>query len=284
MSSSSKCKSEILELDVYQLLHITIDANDAEIKKAFRKKALSCHPDKNPDNPAAAAEFDRLKKILEVLLDPGTRAAYDKVLKGRRLAAVRASQTNARTQKLKKDLERREKEAALAKDKLSDKERFASELQRLEKEGELLIAEEIARLERDAKEERLRASSRLHPTSATAAQDTEGSYRVKVRWDTPEGAVPYTKDQIYNLFYKVWCRNLVSCLIRVWCCVVLCSLVLCGTLYSLVLCGTLYSLVLCGTLYSLVLCGSLYSLVLCGTPYSLVLCGSLYSLVLCNEK
>ena len=42
-----------------------------QIKKAFRKKALVCHPDKNPDNPQAAAEFDQLKKILEVLLDPG---------------------------------------------------------------------------------------------------------------------------------------------------------------------------------------------------------------------
>lgn len=42
-----------------------------QIKKAYRKKALKCHPDKNPDNPEAAAEFDQLQKILEVLLDAG---------------------------------------------------------------------------------------------------------------------------------------------------------------------------------------------------------------------
>lgn len=42
-----------------------------QIKKSFRKKALDCHPDKNPDNPDAADQFDRLKKILEILLDPG---------------------------------------------------------------------------------------------------------------------------------------------------------------------------------------------------------------------
>lgn len=42
-----------------------------QIRKAYRKRALECHPDKNPDNPAAAEEFDRLKKILEILLDVG---------------------------------------------------------------------------------------------------------------------------------------------------------------------------------------------------------------------
>lgn len=42
-----------------------------QIKKAYRKKALKCHPDKNPDNPEAAEEFNQLKKILEVLLDAG---------------------------------------------------------------------------------------------------------------------------------------------------------------------------------------------------------------------
>ena len=42
-----------------------------QIKKSYRKKALKCHPDKNPDNPDAAREFDRLKKILEILLDSG---------------------------------------------------------------------------------------------------------------------------------------------------------------------------------------------------------------------
>ncbi|XP_018014847.1 dnaJ homolog subfamily C member 17 [Hyalella azteca] len=199
---SSKCK-EILDLDIYEILGIGIEATDAEVKKSFRKKALSCHPDKNPDNPAAAAEFDRLKKILEVLLDPSTRAAYDKVLRGRKLAAVRARQTSAQNQKLKHDLERREREAALVKDNLSDKERFKRELQRLEKEGEQIIAEEIIRLEREAKEERLRARSRLQgePDGRSKAA-AESSYRVKVRWVTPESATPYTKDMIFNHFYK----------------------------------------------------------------------------------
>lgn len=192
-----------MQLDLYEILSISIDASENEIKKAFRKSARECHPDKNPDNPAAGAEFDRLKKILEVLIDPGSRAAYDRVLKGRRLAAVRARETSAKTQKLKSDLERREREVALAKDKLSDAERFRRELKRLEEEGAQIIAEEVARAEKEAKEERKKVASRLsQPAPSPAAATKEGSYKVKVRWTTAEETEPYTKDQIHTLFYK----------------------------------------------------------------------------------
>ena len=37
-------------LDLYLLLEVESDADDKTIRKAYRKKALSCHPDKNPDN------------------------------------------------------------------------------------------------------------------------------------------------------------------------------------------------------------------------------------------
>lgn len=44
-----------------------------QIKKAYRKKALTCHPDKNPDNPETVALFLRLSKALEVLIDETAR-------------------------------------------------------------------------------------------------------------------------------------------------------------------------------------------------------------------
>ena len=40
----------IIEKDLYALLEIEPDADEKTIKKAYRKKALTCHPDKNPDN------------------------------------------------------------------------------------------------------------------------------------------------------------------------------------------------------------------------------------------
>lgn len=93
-----------------------------QIRKAFRKKALDCHPDKNPDNPNAAKEFNRLKTILEILLDSGARNAYDKVLKGRKAAAQRARERNLKSQKLKSELELREKLSS-QKSQISEEER-----------------------------------------------------------------------------------------------------------------------------------------------------------------
>ncbi|KAK2104793.1 DnaJ (Hsp40), sub C, member 17 [Saguinus oedipus] len=65
-------------MDLYVLLGIEEKAADKEVKKAYRQKALSCHPDKNPDNPKAAELFHQLSQALEVLTDAAARAAYDK--------------------------------------------------------------------------------------------------------------------------------------------------------------------------------------------------------------
>jgi DnaJ family protein C protein 17 len=45
------------------------------VKKAYRKKALACHPDKNPDNPKAAELFHQLSKALEILTDASARVS-----------------------------------------------------------------------------------------------------------------------------------------------------------------------------------------------------------------
>lgn len=55
-----------------------------------------------------------------ILSYTGTRAAYNKVLKGRKAAAIRARESSAKTQKLKSDLQRREREASDAKNHISD--------------------------------------------------------------------------------------------------------------------------------------------------------------------
>ncbi|XP_029807861.1 dnaJ homolog subfamily C member 17 isoform X3 [Suricata suricatta] len=64
---------ELLQMDLYALLGIEEKAADKEVKKAYRQKALSCHPDKNPDNPRAAELFHQLSQALEVLTDAAAR-------------------------------------------------------------------------------------------------------------------------------------------------------------------------------------------------------------------
>lgn len=64
--------------DYYDVLGVTRDAGDEEIKRAFRRKAKQYHPDANPDNPAAEAHFKEINAAYEVLSDEDKRAAYNR--------------------------------------------------------------------------------------------------------------------------------------------------------------------------------------------------------------
>lgn len=62
----------------YDLLNVSTNANDIELKKAYRKMALKFHPDKNPDDPDAAQKFQQLSQAYNVLSNEQLRANYDK--------------------------------------------------------------------------------------------------------------------------------------------------------------------------------------------------------------
>lgn len=63
--------------DYYDVLGVGREANDADIKKAYRKLAMKYHPDRNPDDPDAEQHFKEVKAAYEVLSDEQKRAAYD---------------------------------------------------------------------------------------------------------------------------------------------------------------------------------------------------------------
>lgn len=63
--------------DYYEILEVSKSASAAEIKKAYRKKALQYHPDKNPGDHNAEAMFKKAAEAYEVLSDPNKRSRYD---------------------------------------------------------------------------------------------------------------------------------------------------------------------------------------------------------------
>ncbi len=63
--------------DYYEILEVSRDANADEIKKAYRKKAIQYHPDKNPDDKSAEEKFKEAAEAYEVLSDTDKRARYD---------------------------------------------------------------------------------------------------------------------------------------------------------------------------------------------------------------
>ncbi len=65
--------------DYYEVLEVARDADDATIKKAYRKLAMKYHPDRNPDNKEAEEKFKELGEAYEVLSNPEKRAAYDRM-------------------------------------------------------------------------------------------------------------------------------------------------------------------------------------------------------------
>lgn len=63
--------------DYYDILGISRNADQAEIKSAYRKLAIKYHPDKNPDNKEAEEKFKEAAEAYEVLSNPEKRQRYD---------------------------------------------------------------------------------------------------------------------------------------------------------------------------------------------------------------
>jgi DnaJ-class molecular chaperone len=64
--------------DLYSTLGVKRGAEEAEIKKAYRKLAKELHPDRNKDNPAAAARFNKVTQAYDILTDKTKRGRYDR--------------------------------------------------------------------------------------------------------------------------------------------------------------------------------------------------------------
>lgn len=79
MSTLELCEKYFAIRDVYKLMEISKDAKDKDIKKAYHKLSLLCHPDRVPEaqKVESTEKFKVLSKIYQVLTDPQRRGLYD---------------------------------------------------------------------------------------------------------------------------------------------------------------------------------------------------------------
>uniref|UniRef100_L7N103 DnaJ homolog subfamily C member 17 n=1 Tax=Myotis lucifugus TaxID=59463 RepID=L7N103_MYOLU len=194
---------ELLQMDLYSLLGIEEKAAVKEVKKAYRQKALSCHPDKNPDNPRAAELFHQLSRALEVLTDAAARAEYDKMRKAKKQAAERTQKLDERRKKVKLDLEAQERQAQARAQEEEEESRstrtLEQEIERLREEGsrqlekqQRLMQEQI----RQEREQRLRGKAE-HP-------EGKGTPKLKLKWKCREDGSKggYSRDILLQLLQK----------------------------------------------------------------------------------
>lgn len=194
---------DVTKLDLYELLGVDYDATSKEIKTAYRKKALSCHPDKNPDNPSAVKRFHQLSRALEILADSAAKDAYDKLLKARRAAQLRNRQLDSKRRKLKEDLERRERDAEQQQAGQNDypldvAKKLEAEIARLRKEGSRQLAEEVQLMK-----EQLRAEQeKLNDDKGDHHCEDLPRLKVTWKWQKNHEDCLYTEKSLTELFEK----------------------------------------------------------------------------------
>jgi DnaJ family protein C protein 17 len=185
---------ELLDKDLYKLFEIEDETCTIEqIKKAYRKRALELHPDKNLGNKEEAEKnFVELGKAFEILADKNARSAYDAVRRARREKAKRDELLDDKRRKLKEQLESREQ---AARDKAArqtnemrknkEEENLSKEIERLRKEGSKLLEEEM-----NFVNEQIRMENKRHQApnknvlkeEKTTFTSSQTSPRIKISW------------------------------------------------------------------------------------------------------
>lgn len=164
-------------IDCYVLLGIERDSDEVSIRKAYRRRALELHPDKNPDNPKAEELFLAVKAASETLLDKTLRAALDAKLAARDTAAARIDAMDSRRARLRSELEAREKAAAdSAKRADTGAKELSDRIERLRQEGR--VRQEAF----EANGNRLPTDTQQQDDDENALEEISQKCAVKLTW------------------------------------------------------------------------------------------------------
>ncbi|CAB5380938.1 unnamed protein product [Rhizophagus irregularis] len=166
------------DLDLYELLGVNYNSTKEEIDKAYRRKAIKFHPDKNRDNVEAATKFfHQISAAYKTLTDPQKKLEYDKIHKAKIESKKRFEKLDAKRKALKEELEEREKAVKQSKKTpVYTQESCEAKIER--------IKEETARRRRE-REEKLRLSadqrskaSTTYRTNLTPPSSSKNSIKV----------------------------------------------------------------------------------------------------------
>ncbi|CAE7023044.1 hypothetical protein HRS9139_00862 [Pyrenophora teres f. teres] len=201
--------------DFYELLGVPFDANEAAIKKAYRKASIRYHPDKNPDNKDAADRFIYLGWARDILVDETLKGEYDRARTRRREKALHDDLLDSRHRKMKEDLERREYEAKGPLHHIQSLKRKRPEDLTEAERREIELPDLVKRLAADGKRRRLELGERMAKerrelyekassiaTPKTPEPVTELSRTIKLAFTRSPSTLAWDKSTIETMFSK----------------------------------------------------------------------------------
>ncbi|KAL2610206.1 hypothetical protein R1flu_028779 [Riccia fluitans] len=177
-----------------------------EVRKAYRLRALLCHPDKRRKDAAAAAlEFDALQKAYEVLGDEKARKAYDDLWKLRKDRIEKEKQLSHKRQKMMQDLRDRERAFDMESREKREEEEVAKRLK-----AEIARVRAMRSKKQGAAGEGFsfvsspnEGSARPQTTPATPAQTVEMEKTLKASWSCEVGGGGgYTAVRLTEIFQE----------------------------------------------------------------------------------
>lgn len=197
-------------VDYYELLGITFESSETNLKKAYRQAALKYHPDKNPDKPDIVQKFHLLQVAYDVLSQPEYKAIYDNTRRAKKEKEERHQAFEGRRRQMKEDLENRE--AASLKRKHYEEEegdKLQREIQRLAADGKRRRLERQDQLNREKleQEERLDRERDGYIVPQSSASVPQGGARVpdldrsiKVIWPKEGRGEAIDRDRLEAMF------------------------------------------------------------------------------------
>ncbi|CAL1699752.1 unnamed protein product [Somion occarium] len=176
------------ETNPYELLGVTLESSEAEIKTAYRQRSLKVHPDRNRGNPDAARKFHELNQAYELLLDPLRRMALDAKVRIKEARKARYAQYDHKRRNLVEELEERERAFKRSKmEKEAKQKEMWRENERVMEEGRLMREareKELRKREEEVMEEARKAKERTSELEPPPVGTLDTTVRVKYTLST----------------------------------------------------------------------------------------------------